>query len=362
MVIESLSRLALDAAKARVGIADAWRALSLKGEPGRACRSPLREDRHASFSISDDGRLWFDHGTGEGGDVVDFIANALGCSTRAAIARLKELAGGGLNDPICPRPNARKPASKTSQSKPLPDLTVPTVSDVQALAKLRGFPSSAAFEIAAARGLLRMADIDDWFGHGRAWVLTDDARLNAQARRLDGQPWKATGKKSHTLRSDAAYPIGLAAVGDRPVVALAEGEPDALAVFHFAFIGGIADRVACLCLTGAAKHIPETVAGQLQGRQVRIFRQADAAGHSAALAWGEQLKAAGVEIRAVSLDNLTRPDAEPFSDLADLARWPVETWVSPEEVEADAAQAGGEGRTLGPVDAGWFNLWQGLNL
>src|SRR5580658_6367521 len=66
------TRDALDAAKARVGIADAWRALGLPGEPRRTCRSPFREDRHASFSISADGHLWFDHATGEGGDVVDF--------------------------------------------------------------------------------------------------------------------------------------------------------------------------------------------------------------------------------------------------------------------------------------------------
>jgi hypothetical protein len=117
-----------------------------------------------------------------------------------------------------------------------------------------------------------------------------------------------------------------------------------------------------LCLTGAAKRIPETVAEQLRGRQVRIFRQADTAGHYAALAWGEQLDAAGVEVAAVSLDGLTRPDSEPFKDLADLARWPVETWASPEEVTVDTAQAGSEGQTLGPVVPGFFNLWEGVRL
>ena len=359
-----LSRDALDAAKARVGIPEAWRALGLPGEPRRACRSPLRDDRHASFSISADDRLWFDHGTGEGGDVVNFIAKALDCDTAAAIRRLREIAGGDMNGPagVLAPPRKPKPFTPATQPKPLPDLTAPTFADVQALAELRGFPSFVAFEIAAARGLLRMAILPDRGETVRAWVLTDDARLTVQARRLDGHPWQRTGAKSDTLRLDSAHPIGLAALGKHPVVALVEGEPDALAALHFAFLAGIAGLVAPLCLTGAAKRIPEAVTGQLQGRQVRIFRQADAAGHSAALAWGEQLETAGVEVCAVSLDGLTRPDGVPAKDIADLARWPVETWASPEEVQADAAQAGNEGQTLGPVAPGWFNFWEGVKL
>ena len=76
----------------------------------------------------------------------------------------------------------------------------------------------------------------------------------------------------------------------------------------------------------------------------------------------ETLAAAGVQALTVSLDGLTRPDGLPFKDIADLARWPVEMWASPEEVEADIAQAGSEGQTLGPVAPGWFNLWEGIRL
>ena len=239
---------------------------------------------------------------------------------------------------------------------------MPSFAEIRALAELRGFPSMAAFEIAVSRGLLRMATLPDLGETVRAWVLTDVGLVTAQARRLDGKPWSRTGAKSDTLRSDPSHPIGLAAVCDRPIVGLAEGEPDFLAILHFASLAGIADQVAPLCLTGAHKRLPEAATTLLRGKQVRIFRQADTAGHGAALTWAEQLEAAGVEVVATSLDGLTRPDGLPSKDLADLARWPVEQWLSPEQVESDVARAGVEGTTLGPVAPGWFNLWEGIRI
>jgi hypothetical protein len=357
---QASNRQELDTAKARVGIADAWRALGLPGEPRRVCRSPFREDRHPSFSISADGRLWHDHATGEGGDVVSFVIAATGCDHAAAIARVKGLAGGAVGTP--PPLRAIAPIAKETPPapKPLPALDVPTFAEVRTLAALRGWPCFAAFEIAAARGLLRMATVRDAGESVRAWVLTDDSRRTAQARRLDGQPWKRTGAKSDTLRADPAHPIGLAALGNRPVIAICEGEPDTLAALHFAFLAGVHESIAPLCLTGAAKRIPEPVAEQLRGRQVRIFRQADTAGHAAALSWSEGLESAGVEVCAVNLDGMTRPDGTTAKDLADLARWPVESWTDSQSIAADTAQHGSEGRTLGPIVPSWFNLWEGI--
>lgn len=43
----------------------------------KVCRSPFRNDRKPSFSISEDGKLWKDHGTGAGGDVVSFVMRGL---------------------------------------------------------------------------------------------------------------------------------------------------------------------------------------------------------------------------------------------------------------------------------------------
>ncbi|MEY3775277.1 MAG: zinc finger protein [Verrucomicrobiota bacterium] len=357
---QAKNRQELDTAKARVGISVAWLALCLPGEPRRSCCSPFRDDRHPSFSISPDDRLWHDHATGEGGDVVSFIIAATSCDHAAAIARLKALAGGAISTPLPLRRIAPKAKESPPAPKPLPALDTPTFSEVRALAALRDWHLYAAFEIATARGLLRMATMRDAGEIARAWVLTDDARKTAQARRLDGNPWQRTGAKSDTLRADPAHPIGLAAIGNRPVIALCEGEPDTLAALHFAFLAGIHESVAPICLTGAAKRIPDAVAEQLRGCHVRIFRQADTAGHSAALSWAEGLESAGVEVCGVNLDGLTRPDGTPAKDLADLARWPVESWTEPEAEALDAAQHGSEGRTLGPVAPGWFDLWKGV--
>lgn len=63
-------------ARGRLTIADAWRMLVLPGEPLPSCRSPVRDEKHNSFSIHADGTKWTDHGTGIGGDVIECISVA----------------------------------------------------------------------------------------------------------------------------------------------------------------------------------------------------------------------------------------------------------------------------------------------
>lgn len=79
--------------KSRYTVADAWRDEGFPGTPGRSCRSPFREEHNASFSVFDDARRWKDHAAGEGGDVIDFIVKAQGCSIPAAIAIVRERVG-----------------------------------------------------------------------------------------------------------------------------------------------------------------------------------------------------------------------------------------------------------------------------
>jgi DNA primase len=63
-------------AKASIPISALWRQLGLPGTPGPRCNSPFRTDTKPSMSISADDTLWFDHGTGEGGDAVTFLEKA----------------------------------------------------------------------------------------------------------------------------------------------------------------------------------------------------------------------------------------------------------------------------------------------
>lgn len=324
---QAQSREKLDAAKAKVSISDAWHALDLPGEPRRSCRSPFREDRHPSFSISADGRLWHDFATDEGGDVVDFIRLGTGCSDREAITRVLELAGGGFTAPVTVAPRPVAAARPLTDNLAGVDLHPPTLGEVIALAELRNWPTFASLELARLRGLLCMADVP-WRGEThRAWIFTDESRRSAQARRLDGMEWPGEHYvfKSNSLRTDPNFPPGLADVisCDRRAVLICEGEPDSLAALLLAWAGGVGESTGVLCLTGASKPLPLAVLEKLRGRRCRVFRQADPAGHKAALAWAESIHAAGVAVDLANLDGRTRADGQPAKDLADLCRRPA---------------------------------------
>jgi hypothetical protein len=332
---QPLDRSALDAAKQAVTISTAWRALGLTGEPSRTCCSPFREERHASFSISPDGLLWHDFTTGEGGDVVSFVTRATACNDAEAIRRVLDLAGGNASPfALAPRQGPAKPTAAPYDGLAGLDLQPLTFAEVHALRDLRGFAFSAGLELANRRGLLRCADVSHRGQTSRAWILTDNARRSAQARRLDGMEWQfrnGTGK-SNSLRTDPDAPPGLADVleHNRPAVLICEGEGDTLAALTFAWIAELDDKVGVICLTGTSKGLPPAVSARLVGRRVRILRQSDKPhpdgsrpSHRAALAWLESLTAAGIACDVANLDGLTCADGTPAKDVADLLRRPA---------------------------------------
>ena len=51
--------------------------------------SPFREERTASFSVNHDENVWYDHGIGEGGSIIDLVARMERCSVGEAIRRLE---------------------------------------------------------------------------------------------------------------------------------------------------------------------------------------------------------------------------------------------------------------------------------
>src|SRR5437660_6987360 len=87
-------------AKQRLTIPDLWHTLKLPGEPKRSCKSPFRDDKHPSFSVSADGLLFNDFGTGEAGDAIDFLQFATGLAREAACKKFIELAGGRASTPL----------------------------------------------------------------------------------------------------------------------------------------------------------------------------------------------------------------------------------------------------------------------
>ena len=52
--------------------------------------SPLRDERTASFHVSYARNLWYDHGTGEGGSVIDLVMKLQNCTFRKACANLEK--------------------------------------------------------------------------------------------------------------------------------------------------------------------------------------------------------------------------------------------------------------------------------
>lgn len=327
--------------KARISIPEAWRLLGLPGEPRRSCRSPFRQDKSPSFSIFAEDRRFKDFATGEGGDVIDFVQAATGCTPKDAICRVWDWAGGSVSTPP---PTARKRPAMAAAA-PFDGLTglaleEPSFRDVIQIAQARDWPFFAGIEIARLRGLLVTATVPHRGESHRAWLLTDQDRKSAQARRLDGETWSRAdgdGFKSKSLRSDAEAPIGLADVidQDRRLVLLAEGEPDALAALLIAWASPVPmEKIGVLCIPGAGRSIRPVAAEGLRGRHVRILRHADEAGLRAAVDWSEDLESYGVFVDSVDLRELSRPDGAAAKDFADLIRRPLEL----EELESLAAQ------------------------
>jgi hypothetical protein len=324
-----LNRDRLDEAKRRVPLSVAARNLGLSEllRPNGVQRSPLREDRNASFSVTGD-TLWHDFATGDGGDVVDFIALATSCDRGSAIRRVIEWAGLADGSPLPPvRLVAPQPAPRREPRDRLRglDLREPTVGELAEIRNQRGWSVFAGLEIASRRGLLRIANVPHGSALVLSWILTDSARKTAWARRLDGKPWQFAHaeSKANALRSDPDHPPGLADVisADRRAVVVAEGEPDCMAALTLAWASGAADRIGVICLTGAARPLSASVCAALVGRRVRILRQFDPPGpdgkrpsHRAAAEWTRSLTEAGVAADCLSLDAL------PVKDLADLIR------------------------------------------
>jgi DNA primase len=89
----------------RISIRDYLGSRGIKPQSERAGRamyiSPLREERTASFSVNYRENVWYDHGIGAGGSIIDLVARMEGCSIGEAIRRLENEALGSGSTGIC---------------------------------------------------------------------------------------------------------------------------------------------------------------------------------------------------------------------------------------------------------------------
>ena len=323
----------LQRAKARLSIPALWQLLGLPGTPAKSCKSPFREDHSASFSIYAGGSRWRDFGNSDGGDAVDFVARALDISLEDAARKLIELAG--ILPPI---PIERHEANwkddageREAKRRQWPIFEQCTSEEITRIADLRGL-SIEGVSIVTDRGLLFCADTRE----GRAWILTDSHRRNAQARLLSGRLW-AGGMKAKTLPgSESAWPIGLREAESCRGIALVEGGPDFLAAMHLAWCAGVENLIAPVAMLGASNQIPEASLPFFAGKNVRIFMHEDEAGRAAGCRWACRLAKAGARVDGFEFEGLVRHDGHPVKDLNDFAHLSVDEWESRRK-EAEAA-------------------------
>lgn len=88
-----MNRLTTTAAK-QLDLVDYLASLGFNPEKVRGqdywYRSPLREEKTASFKVDRTKRLWYDHGTGQGGTIIDFGMAYFRCDLREFLRRLEE--------------------------------------------------------------------------------------------------------------------------------------------------------------------------------------------------------------------------------------------------------------------------------
>lgn len=314
-------KLDIPALKEALRIPEVWQRLGLPGEPKPACRSPFREDRNPSFAIFDDGCRWKDHGTGEAGDVIDFLARACNVDNAEATRRFAAMSGSGA--PAQAPPPAR---SKPGDGPKLPTLRKGSVSEIDALAKMRRLHFDAV-SLAVSGDALRFADVCGF----PSWILLDDSRKIAEARRLDGRQYPAIGdlaqRKAHTIKgSSKSWPCGVAMLArPRPkfrAVLVVEGGADFLAALHFAITRDVWDVWPVAVLgRGAASRIDPQALELLRGHRIRIYPHSDPDGGGVARAavWFHQLRAVGCDVDYFTFEGMTRRDGKPVSDLNDAA-------------------------------------------
>ena len=313
-------------AKARLNIHNLWRHFGFEGEPKPSCRCPWRDDRKPSFSVAPDGMLWNDFAEGTGGDAVDFLQRASGLSRAEACRKFIELAGGH----ITPMPRiAPTPRTEPARAKPsFPNFRKGTSAELAELARLRGI-GREGLKLAGKRGLLWFATLKD----RPAWIITDGERLNAQARRTDGQQWEHVQAKAWTLPGSwASWPIGIKEAQPFRAIALCEGGPDFLAGHFLALWEGKETVCVPVAMLGASQRIHEDALPYFAGKRIRIFAHADEAGREGAERWARQLGDVGGDVDAFSFAGLQQVKGEPVKDLNDALALDAPSFAQAERI------------------------------
>jgi hypothetical protein len=258
--------------------------------------------------------LWQDRATGEGGDFVKLLCANRDLTFVQAVEEIERASGVNLhseNGEALPEvSNQREPERKREPLK-LEGLQPCQKTDALQIVKLRGIRIEG-LRLAHQRKVLFAYNHQF---HGRCWVITDDARRNAIARKLDGKLFDGDKKSLCLKGSEANWPIGIAQAQGFPAIALCEGAPDLLAAFWLAWAGAAESLVMPVCMTGAACRIHDDALPMFRGKRVRIFGHADEAGQDAIQRWADQLSDVQAEVDGFDFEGLVKADGSPVKDL-----------------------------------------------
>ena len=284
--------------KARISLREVGRRLGfdLPERDNVKFRSPLRPDNNPSCTIS--GEIMRDWSRSESFDAIGLYAAAKGITNREAIFYL-----GKQLHILSDEPRSFDDKKAAPSSLVTFDGREPTEADISSILQARRLPPDAegGLWLANSLGVLHFADVT-----GRpCWLVADEARRCADARRLDGNLFPSFGnlgeRKAHSLKgSIKKWPIGLSLrVSDlraklirKVPIVLVEGGPDLLAAYTILGVLPMsAGDVQPVGMMGEAEISPEAV-GLMSQRRVLIFAHRDDAGRGAAKKWANQLRAA----------------------------------------------------------------------
>lgn len=274
-----------------------WCVGSIAGEAGdslKICVEGSKVGRWADFGGAQD----------EKGDLVGLLKRARGLDLQHACNEAMDWLG-VPEDQRGKAELAHKPAPKPIETRAPSETWLRlqkrmrrgTPAELVKLAELRKLPATAGLELATRHGHLWFADVWDDDFEWPAWILTDGARRNAQARRLDGKPWSGIGgKKAKTITGcEAGWPVGIAEALAAPEIAFVEGGPDFLAAWHFIWHTERVSAVRPVAMFGVNSAIHPDALPLFKGKVVWIFAHEDdnRAGVLGALQWKKQLRTAG---------------------------------------------------------------------
>lgn len=351
--------------------------LKQSGNVWWAC-CPLHAERVASFKVERRGRhgewRFKCFGCAEGGGMADLWMKTQGATFPEALAYFASVCNVG------PRVEGSAPVRRVVQEvKPvvekrivLPRLRKLSDATCEELARLRGLSVEG---VMAARdgglvwggmfGLAKARKREDgewfsvglqwgeklewsagrdavWSGPHRCWVASDGHKC-ATVRRLDGEVWPRWSPEDKGFKSYAIgtkkWPMGVLHMGERPCVALVEGEPDLLAAYHFANLCGRLHDVAPVAVLGAASSMPEDIWPRFKGRDIMMFPHYDEVdektgkrtGWEAAGKWRDALMSAGARSVGVCWfmtadgERLKMRDGGDVKDLNDAAKGDADT-------------------------------------